>query len=107
MANTTTILHDARSEHGECYFWRHIVRRTPRRVIISEHTNQQGGSDYDIHYPRSEEFDAAIDAWVARLADNEAEWREWSDIPVRDYYTGLAMPFFGVTPCRIVERDIR
>lgn len=100
-------LHDARSERGECYFWRHIVRRTAKRIIISDYTNVQGGSDYDVHYPRSAEFDAAIDAWVARLNADESEWSEWSDQPVRDYYTQEPTPFFGVAPCKIVEREIR
>lgn len=100
-------LHDARSERGECYFWRHIVRRTAKRIIISDYTNVQGGSNYDIHYPRSAEFDAAIDAWVARLNADESEWSEWSDYPVRDCITREPTPFFGVAPCKIVEREIR
>lgn len=100
-------LHDARSERGECYFWRHIVRRTAKRIIISDYTNVQGGSDYDVHYPRSAEFDAAIDSWVARLNADESDWSEWSDQPVRDYYTQEPIPFYGVAPCKIVEREIR
>lgn len=100
-------LHDARSERGECYFWRHIVRRTRKRIIISDYTNVQGGSDYDVHYPRSAEIDAAIDAWIERLNADESEWSEWSDQPVRDYYTQEPTPFLGIAPCKIVEREIR
>lgn len=41
------------------------------------------------------------------LADDESEWSEWSDCHVRDYYTQEPTPFFGVAPCKIVEREIR
>lgn len=105
MSKTMT-LYDARSDRNDCYFWRHLVRRAEKTIIVSDYTNVQGGSDYDVHYPRSAEFDAAIDAWVAKLNDCRLAWEEWSDAPVRDCYTGEPTEFFGVAPRRIVERKI-
>ena len=70
MTNTTTILHDARSEQGECYYWRHIVRRTSRRIIISDYTNRQATADeIDLLERNGYSHDDAEDAHVVAQRD--------------------------------------